>query len=162
VAGHERALEQAVTTRNLPLPGRLPRAIAKAALLLDLGDIYVHHAHVWGAVYGPEMLLGLLFYGYAIGVPRSHNMVNATCQSISFQLLAGGWHPDHLTLAHSQRSFCVEIVDLLAQVLVIAHQLGRSRLGIISVDSSRTHADSSYSHAVSYGRLLMLERSLRI
>jgi hypothetical protein len=46
-------------------------------------------------------------------------------------------------------------------VLVIAHELGVLKLGRISVDGSKIHADASKSHAVSYSRLMQLERRLR-
>jgi hypothetical protein len=54
-----------------------------------------------------------------------------------------------------------EITDLFAQVLVVAHELGVLKLGNISIDGSKVHADASKSHAVSYGRLLQLEQRLR-
>jgi hypothetical protein len=46
-------------------------------------------------------------------------------------------------------------------VLVIARELGYLRLGKISLDGSKIHADASKSKAVSYGRLLRLEAQLR-
>ena len=45
-------------------------------------------------------------------------------------------------------------------MLVIAHEMGVLKLGNISVDGSKIHADASKSHAVSYGRLLELEQQL--
>jgi hypothetical protein len=45
--------------------------------------------------------------------------------------------------------------------LLIAHEMGYLRLGHISLDGSRVHADASKSKAVSYGRLLKLEEQLR-
>ena len=47
-------------------------------------------------------------------------------------------------------------------MLVVAHELGLLKLGNVSVDGSKVHADASKSHAVSYGRLLQLERRLRV
>jgi hypothetical protein len=46
-------------------------------------------------------------------------------------------------------------------VLVVAHEMGLLKLGNISLDGSKVHADASKSHAVSYGRLLTLEQQLR-
>ena len=46
------------------------------------------------------------------------------------------------------------------RVLVIAHKLGVLKLGNISVDGSKIHADAPTSHVVSYGRLLQLEQGL--
>jgi hypothetical protein len=115
---------------------------------------------VGGEAYAPELLLGLLFYGYATGVFSSRKIEKATYESIPFRFLAGGWHPDHDTIANFRKTFLPEIAELFAQVLVIAHELGILKLGNISLDGSKIHADASKSHAVSYGRLLQLEQSL--
>jgi hypothetical protein len=102
-----------------------------------------------------------LFYGYATGVFSSRKIEKSTYELIPFRFIAGGWHPDHDTIAHFRKTFLAEITDLFAQVLVVAHELGLLKLGNISVDGSNVHADASKSHAVSHGRLLQLERRLR-
>ena len=158
---YEKALDQTVTIRDVLPSDHLARFIAKMILLLDLSAIYAQYAPVGGEAYAPEILLGLLFYGYATGVFSSRKIEKATYESIPFQFLAGGWHPDHDTIANFRKTFLPEITDLFAQVLVIAHELGVLKLGRISVDGSKIHADASKSHAVSYGRLLQLERRLR-
>jgi hypothetical protein len=108
------------------------------------------------------MLLGLLFYGYATGVFSSRRIEKATYESVPFMFLAGGLHPDHDTIANFRKTFLAQIAGLFVQVLVIAHEMGVLKLGRISVDGSKIHADASKSHAVSYGRLLELERRLEI
>ena len=159
---YEKALDQTVTIGDVLPPDHLARFIAKVVLLLDLGAIYAQYAPVGGEAYAPELLLGLLFYGYATGVFSSRKIEKATYESIPFRFLAGGWHPDHDTIANFRKTFLPEITELFAQVLVIAHELGVLKLGRISVDGSKIHADASKSHAVSYGRLLQLERRLRV
>jgi transposase len=159
---YEKALDQTVTIRDVLPPDHLARFIAKVILLLDLSAIYAQYAPVGGEAYAPEILLGLLFYGYASGVFSSRKIEKATYESIPFRFLAGGWHPDHDTIANFRKIFLPEITDLFTQVLVIAHELGVLNLGKISVDGSKIHADASKSHAVSYGRLLPLERRLRV
>lgn len=159
---YEKALDQTVTIRDILPPDHLARFIAKVILLLDLSAIYAQYAPVGGEAYAPEILLGLLFYGYASGVFSSRKIEKATYESIPFRFLAGGWHPDHDTIANFRKTFLPEITDLFTQVLVIAHELGVLNLGQISVDGSKIHADASKSHAVSYGRLLQLERRLRV
>jgi transposase len=157
---YEKALDQTVTIRDVLPPDHLARFIAKVVLLLDLSAIYAGYAPVGGEAYAPELLLGVLFYGYATGVFSSRKIEQATYESIPFRFLAGGWHPDHDTIANFRKTFLSEITDLFAQVLVIAHELGVLKLGTISVDGSKVHADASKSHAVSYGRLLQLEQRL--
>jgi hypothetical protein len=116
---------------------------------------------VGGEAFAPEILLGLLFYGYATGVFSSRKIEKATYEIIPFRFIAGGWHPDHDTVANFRKTFLPHIVALFAQVLVIAHELGYLKLGNISLDGSKIHADASKSKAVSYGRLLKLEAQLR-
>jgi transposase len=157
---YEKALDQTVRIRDVLPPDHLARFIARVVLLLEVSAIYAQYAPVGGEAYAPELLLGLLFYGYATGVFSSRKIEKATYESIPFRFLAGGWHPDHDTIANFRKTFLPEITNLFAQVLVIAHELGVLKLGTISVDGSKVHADASKSHAVSYGRLLQMERRL--
>jgi transposase len=157
---YEKALDQTITIRDVLPPDHLARFIARVVLMLDLSAIYAQYAPVGGEAYAPELLLGLLFYGYATGKFSSRKIEKATYESIPFRFLAGGWHPDHDTIANFRKTFLPEITNLFAQVLVIAHELGVLKLGTISVDGSKVHADASKSQAVSYGRLLQMERRL--
>jgi transposase len=157
---YEKSLEQIIQIRECLPNDHLARFIVAMIKLLDLSAIYAHYAPVGGIAYAPEILLGLLFYGYATGVFSSRKIEKATYESIPFRFIAGGLHPDHDTIANFRKSFLDEIVNLFAQVLVIACELGVLKLGNISVDGSKIHADASKSHAVSYGRLLQLEQLL--
>ncbi|MCL7455315.1 MAG: transposase [Anaerolineae bacterium] len=158
---YEKALDQTITIRDVLPPDHLARFVVRVISWLDLSSIYAKYSDKGGEAYAPEMLLGLLFYGYATGVFSSRKIEKATHESIPFRFLAGGWHPDHDTIANFRKTFLPEITDLFAQVLVVAHELGVLRLGNISIDGSKVHADASKSHAVSYGRLLQLEQRLR-
>jgi len=162
IVDYEKALDQTVTIREVLPPDHLARFIVRVISWLDMRAIYARYAPVGGEAYAPEILLALLFYGYATGVFSSRKIEKATYELIPFRYIAGGWHPDHDTLAHFRKTFLAEITDLFAQVLVVAHELGLLKLGHISVDGSKVHADASKSHAVSYGRLLQLERRLRV
>jgi len=157
----EKSLDQSVTIRDVLPADHLARFVVQVISLLDLSAIYTRYAAVGGEAYAPELLLGVLFYAYATGVFSSRRIERATYESIPFRFLAGGWHPDHDTIANFRKTFLPEIADLFAQVLVVAHELGVLKLGNISVDGSKMHADASKSHAVSYGRVLQLEQRLR-
>jgi len=161
VVDYEKTLDQTITMREVLPPDHLARFIVQVISMLDLSAIYAQYAPVGGEAYAPELLLGLLFYGYSTGVFSSRQLEKATYESIPFRFLAGGWHPDHDTIANFRRTFLPEIAELFAQVLVVAHKLGVLELGNISVDGSKIHADASKSHAVSYGRLGQLEQRLR-
>jgi transposase len=162
IVDYEKVLDQAITIRDVLPPDHLARFIVEVVSWLDLTAIYARYAPVGGEAYAPEILLALLFYGYATGVFSSRKIEKATYELIPFRFIAGGWHPDHDTIANFRKTFLPEITDLFAQVLVVAHELGLLKLGNISVDGSKVHADASKSHAVSYGRLLQLEQRLQV
>ncbi len=158
---YEKALDQTVTIRECLPPDHLARFIVAIITLLDLSAIYACYAAVGGEAYAPEVLLGLLFYGYATGVFSSRKIERATYESIPFRFIAGGLHPDHDTIANFRKTFQSQITGLFAQVLVVAREMGLLNLGNISMDGSKIHADASTSKAVSYKRLLELETRLR-
>jgi transposase len=155
------ALQQTVTIEECLAPNHLARFIVGIIGLLDLRPVYAHYAPLGGEAFAPEILLGLLFYGYATGVFSSRKIEKATYESIPFRFMAGGLHPDHDTIAHFRKTFLPEIKELFVQVLVVAQEAGALKLGNISLDGSKIHADASKSQAVSYKRLLELESQLR-
>lgn len=107
------------------------------------------------------MLLGLLLYGYATRVFSSRKIEQATYESVAFRFIAGNLHPDHDTLAAFRRTFLPELKDVFVQVLLLAQEAGVLKLGTISLDGTKVHADASKRKAVSYKRLVELESQLR-
>ena len=90
----------------------------------------------------------------------SRKIEKATYENIPFRFIAGGLHPDHDTIANFRKVFLSHVIDLFVQVLLIAKEAGVLKLGNISLDGSKIHADASKSKAVSYGRLIKLEKRL--
>jgi transposase len=158
---YERSGQQTLTIDDCLPADHLARFIVAIIEMLDLGVFYVYYAAVGGEPIDPKVLLGLLLYGYATGVFSSRKIETATYEVIPFRFIAGGLHPDHSTIAWFRKQFLSEIKRVFAQVLLIAHEMGYLKLGNISLDGSKVHADASKSKAVSYGRLLKLEEQLR-
>ena len=142
-------------------PDHLARFVVDIVAGLDLRGIYGQYAPVGGEAIAPEILLGLLFYGYATGVFSSRKIEKATYENIPFRFIAGGLHPDHDTIANFRKTFLAEIQELFVQILLVAQSAGVFKLGNLSLDGSKIHADASKSHAVSYGRLVELEVELK-
>ena len=157
---YEQSLKQTVTIEQCLPPDHLARFIVAIVGLLDLSGIYVQYGARGGEPYAPEILLGLLFYGYATGLFSSRKIERATFESIPFRFIAGGWHPDHDTIANFRKTFLPEIAELFIQVLLMAKEAGVLKLGNISLDGSKIHADASKSKAVSYKRLIEMEKQL--
>src|SRR6266487_670895 len=158
---YEATLNMTVSLREaLPL-NHLARFVADVIVQLDLSSLYVRYGTRGGEPFAPEILLGLLFYGYATGVFSARRIEKATYESLPFRFLAGDLHPDHDTIAHFRKTFLPELKDLFVQVLLLAQAAGVLKLGNISLDGTKIHADASKSHAVSYKHLLALEAQLR-
>jgi len=158
---YEATLNLTITVREALPPSHLARFVVDVIAQLDLSRIYAHYGPVGGVAIAPEILLGLLFYGYATGVFSSRKIERQTHESIPFRFIASGLHPDHDTLAHFRKAFLPEIQELFVQILLLAQEAGVFRLGNISVDGSKIHADASKHHAVSYKRLVERESRLR-
>jgi transposase len=139
----------------------LARFVVDLVAQLDFRPFYARYSTCGGQPYAPEILFSLLLYGYCPGVFSSRKIERATTESLPFRFLASAWQPDHDTIANFRRSFLTEIKELFVEVLLLAQESGVLKLGNISLDGSKVHADASKSQAVSYKRLLELEVMLK-
>jgi len=119
---YEAALDQTVSLREALPANHLARFVVDIVAELDLAHIYERYGLRGGEAYAPELLLALLFYGYATGVFSSRKIEKATYEMLPFRFVAGGLHPDHDTLANFRKTFRAEIKDLFVQVLLLARR----------------------------------------
>ena len=159
---YEESINQTVRLAEVLPASHLAWFVVNVIGQLDLGPIYKRYAEQGGEAIAPDILLGLLFYGYATGVFSSRKIEKATYETIPFRFIAGGLHPDHDTIANFRKTFLKEIKGLFVQILLLAQEIGMLEIGNISLDGSKIHADASKSHAVSYKRLIELEAQLRV
>ncbi len=158
---YEATLNLAVKISDCVPPHHLARFVVTVIRLLDLTVIYSQYGELGSPPYAPEMMLALLFYGYATGVFSSRKLEKATYESIPFRFITGDMHPDHDTIADFRKRFMLQIQDLFVQILLVAQTMDILELGNISIDGSKIHADASKSKAISYQRLLALESHLQ-
>ncbi len=158
---YEATLKSTISLGEALPPNHVARFVVDVVGQLDLSGLYARYAPVGGEAIAPEILLGLLFYGYATGVFSSRKIEKGTYENIPLRFIASGLHPDHDTIAHFRKTFLTEIQELFVQVLLLAQTAGVLKMGNISLDGSKIHADASKSQAVSYKRLGELEAKLR-
>jgi len=159
-ADYDATLDLTVRLGDCLPADHLARFVVDTIAQLDLSVIYTRYGSRGGQPYAPEILLALLFYGYATGVFSTRKLERATSETVPFRFLAGNLHPDHDTLATFRKTFLPELKDLFVQVLLLAQFAGALKLGNISLDGTKIHADASKSKAVSYQHLLALETHL--
>lgn len=160
-ADYEKVLDLQISLREVLPPEHLSRFIVDVIAQLDMSRLYAQYGELGAPPYAPELLLGLLFYGYATGVFSSRKIERATYEVLPFRFIAGDKHPDHATIAAFRKQFLSELKDLFVQILLIGQAMGELQLGNVSVDGSKIHADASKSKAISYKRLLAIEAFLQ-
>ncbi|GAC1399839.1 MAG: hypothetical protein NVSMB65_17770 [Chloroflexota bacterium] len=160
-ADYPATLEVTVRLGDCLPPEHLARFVVDAIAQMDLSALYGRYGTRGGEAYAPEILVGLLFYGYATGVFSTRKLERATFESIPCRYIAGDRHPDHDTIASFRKTFLPEIKELFVQLLLLAHLAEVLALGAISGDGTKLHADASKSKAVSYKRLGEIEAQLR-
>ncbi|CAG0967599.1 hypothetical protein BURK2_01093 [Burkholderiales bacterium] len=141
--------------------GHLARFVVEIVEQLDLRSLKATYAGRGSQPYNPEMLVALLFYGYATGVFSSRKLERSTYDSVAFRFIAANCHPDHDTIATFRRRFLPQLNKLFAQILLIAHQMEVLKLGNVSLDGSKIKANASKHKALSYEHACKLEEQIK-
>jgi transposase len=139
----------------------LARFIVDVVSKLDLHKLKMAYTGVGSEAFNPEMLLALLFYGYATGVFSSRKLEQATHDSIAFRYIAANTHPDHDTIAAFRKRFLAELKPLFLEILLLAKTLGFLKMGKISLDGTKIQANASKHSALSWGHALEVEQQLK-
>jgi len=144
----------------LPEP-HLARFVVEVVTKLDLHELTMPYTGVGSEAFNPEMLLALMFYGYATGVFSSRKLEAATYDSLAFRYIAANTHPDHDTIANFRKRFMEKLKPLFVQILLMAKTMGFLKLGKISLDGSKVQANASKHSALSWGHAVALEKQLK-
>ena len=142
--------------------GHLARFVVEIVEQLDLSSLKKSYAGRGSQPYNPEMLVALLFYGYATGVFSSRKLERNTYDSVAFRYVAANTHPDHDTIANFRRRFSPQLKECFVQILLIANQMKLLKLGSVSLDGSKINANASKHKALSYEHACKLEAQLKI
>jgi transposase len=144
------------------LPQRhLARFVVEVVEGLDLRAMIGSYRGSGEASYHPQLLLGLIIYGYATGVFSSRKLERATYDSVAFRFIAANEHPDHDTIAAFRRRFLKQVETLFVQVLAVAREMGVVKMGTVALDGTKIHANASRHSALSYEHAGRIEAQLQ-
>ena len=106
---------------------------------LDLTAFYrVHrddgHGH---PAYDPKLLLGVLLYGYCIGVRSSRQIERRCSEDIAFRVLAANQTPDHVTIARFRARHEQALAGFLVASLKLCAAAGMVRVGTVALDGTK-------------------------
>ena len=139
----------------------LARFVAEIVEQLDLGALTTAYRGRGSEAFHPAMMVSVLFYGYATGVYSSRQLERATYDSVAMRYLAANQHPDHDTIAHFRRRFLKELSALFVQLLGVAQQMGVLKVGKVSLDGTKVHANASKHSALSWEHACKIEAQLQ-
>lgn len=118
--------------------------IADVVELLDITEITTKFTSIVGPLpYHPKMMISLLLYGYCTGVYSSRKIERCTYVDIGFNYLAGGHHPDHVSISRFRNENIDEFEDIFVQVLLLCQKAGLVKLGKIAIDGTKIKANAS-------------------
>jgi len=147
----------------------LARFIVEIVEQLDLSKIQSQYSGRGKDAYNPQVMLSLLFYGYATGIFSSRKIERATYDSVAFRYISANTHPDHDTVANFRKRFLNELTDLFVQILSVAQEMGVLKVGKVSLDGTspnglipcgKVKANASKHKALSYAHAIKLQKQL--
>lgn len=143
------------------LPKRhLARFVVEIVEQLDLRSLKESYTGRGSRPYHPEMMLALLFYGYATGVFSSRELERKTYDSVAFRFITADTHPDHDSICEFRKRLGPQLHEFFVAILAIASQMGVLKLGQVSIDGTKIEANASKHKALSYGHACKLEEQL--
>lgn len=113
------------------------------------------------APYDPRMLVAVLLYAYAVGVPASRQIARKLHEDIAFRVLAANTTPDFRTISEFRKQHLAALRGLFVQVLRLCQQAGLVTLGHIALDGTKLKANASKHKAMSYDRMVKEEGRLQ-
>jgi transposase len=139
----------------------LARFVVDIVSQLNLQPLAETYAGKGYKAYHPEILLSLLFYGYATGVFSSRKIEQATYDSVAFRFISANTHPDHDTIATFRKRFLEQLKPLFVQILLLAREMGLLKIGKVSLDGTKIKANASKHHALSWDHACKIEQQLQ-
>jgi transposase len=98
------------------------------------------HGH---PAYDPKTLLGVLLYGYCIGVSSSRQLERRCTEDLAFRVLAGNQTPDHVTIARFRARHEQALAGFLVTSLKLCAAAGMVRVGTVALDGTKVAANAA-------------------
>jgi transposase len=106
------------------------------------------------APYDPRMLVTVLLYAYAVGIPASRQIARELEENVAVRVLAANQRPDFRTISDFRQQHLAALTDLFVQVLKLCQRAGLVKLGHIALAGTKVKANASKHKAMSYGHMV--------
>jgi transposase len=103
--------------------------------------------------YDPAMMVALLLYAYARGLPSSRTIERACVEDVAFRVIAAQQRPDHATIARFVSNHQDALAGLFSEVLTLCARSGLAKVGVIAVDGTKVQANASRNENLDYEQI---------
>jgi transposase len=112
--------------------------------------------------YDSAMVVALLLYAYARGIPSSWAIERACVEDVAFRVIAALQRPDHATIARFVANRQQAVAGLFGEVLTLCARSGLANVGVIAVDGTKVAANASRNENLDYEQLAraLVERAI--
>jgi transposase len=128
---------------------------------LDLSEIFASYQEERGyPPFHPGMMTALLLYAYCQGIYSSRRIARACEERVDFMAVTGLQKPDFRTVNRFRGRHLGALQGLFVQIVRLCGKAGLVKLGHVSLDGTKVHANASKHAAMSYKRMLETEKKL--
>lgn len=124
--------------------GHLARFVIDVVETLDLAEIVgAYRSDGSGRpAHDPAMMVGLVFYNYAVGVRSSRAIERRCVEDVPCRVVAANRVPDHVTIARFRRRHARALAGLFDQVLELCARAGLVKAGTVAIDGTKLAANA--------------------
>ena len=132
--------------------GHLAWFIVDAVEEMDIREFYAAYRNDgWGAAaYDPKVMVGVLLYGYCLGLRSSRRIARGLEEDVGFRVVAANQQPDFRTICRFRAEHEEALEKLFVEVLRLCHEAGLVKLGVVALDGTKVAAsaalDANRSH----------------
>ena len=128
---------------------------------LDMSGFEQEYSAEGGALYAPELMLGVWLYAYACGITSARRVEQRLVEDLAFRYLAAEARVDNWALSAFRRRHGRAINAAFTQVLEMLRDVGYGKLGRVAIDSTRVKANACRDRIDTEQRLRQERAKLR-
>jgi len=122
----------------------LAHVINEVVQELDLRELYDRYSDLGCTAYHPQMMLKVLFYGYAMGERSSRVIAHRLRSDVGYMYLSALQQPDFRTINRFRKDNIDLLHGFFVQIVRVCREMGMVSVGRIAIDSTKRKANASY------------------
>jgi transposase len=133
--------------------GHLARVINEVVDELDLRELRERYSDLGCSAYHPQMMVKVLFYGYAMGERSSRLLAHRLKSDMAYMYLSALQQPDFRTINRFRKDNIDLLKGFFVQIVRFCREMGMISVGTIAMDGTKLKANAAYRKTKRAGEL---------